>query len=102
MLIFRNIQQDHRNGNWDQNKIILANEIKKRQKVLTTRLSLSKQKGCIGLRKNRPGGNLPVIAKFTSWVFSKEVKTSFIKAEKDGNNHTPIFILHMYSLALTM
>ena len=45
MLIFRNIQQDHRNGNWDQNKIILANEIKKRQKVLTTRLSLSKQKG---------------------------------------------------------
>ena len=32
MLIFRNIQQDHRNENWDQNKIILANEIKKDRK----------------------------------------------------------------------
>ena len=52
-------------------------------------------------KKNRPGRNLPVIAKFTSWNLSEEVKTSFIKAAKDGNSHTLIFVLQMYSSALT-
>ena len=52
-------------------------------------------------KKNRPGRNLPVIAKITTWNFPEEVKTSFIKAEKDVNDCTPIFVSQMYSHALT-
>ena len=52
-------------------------------------------------KENRPGRNLPIIAKFNDWNFSEEVKTSFIKAAKDGNDRTPIFVSQMYSSALT-
>ena len=52
-------------------------------------------------KENRPDRNLPVIAKFNDWNFSEEVKTSFIKAAKDGNDCTPIFVSQMYSPALT-
>ena len=52
-------------------------------------------------KENRPERNLKVIAKFTDWNFSEEVKTSFIKAAKDGNDRTLIFVSQMYSLALT-
>ena len=52
-------------------------------------------------KENKPGRNLSIIAKFTDWNFSEEVKTSFIKAAKDGNDRTPIFVSQMYSPALT-
>lgn len=52
-------------------------------------------------KENRPGRKLPVIAKYTDRNFSKEVKTSFIKAVKDGNDHIPIIVLQIYSPALT-
>ena len=52
-------------------------------------------------KENRPGRNLPIIAKFNNWNFSKEVKTSFIKAAKDRNNRTPIFVSQIYSPSLT-
>ena len=52
-------------------------------------------------KEYRPGRNLSIIGKFTDWNFSEEVKTSFIKAEKDGNHRTPIFVSQMYSPALT-
>ena len=38
----------------------------------------------------------------TDWNFSEEVKTSFIEAARDGNNGILIFVLQMYSPALTM
>ena len=41
-LIFTNIQQDQRRESWDQTKIVLLNEIKKRWKISTTALSLRK------------------------------------------------------------
>ena len=53
-------------------------------------------------KKNRPRRNSPIIAKFIDWNFSEEVQTSFIKAAKDGNDHTSIFILQIYSPALTV
>ena len=53
-------------------------------------------------KENRPRRNSPIIAKFIDWNFSEEVKTSFIKAAKDGNDHTPIFILQIYSPVLTV
>ena len=52
-------------------------------------------------KENRPGRNLLVIAKFTDWNFFEEVKTSFIKAEKGGNDRTPVFVSQMYSPVLT-
>ena len=52
-------------------------------------------------KENRPERNLPIIAKFNNWNFSEEVKTSFIKAAKNGNDCTSIFISQMYSPALT-
>ena len=52
-------------------------------------------------KENRPGRNLPVIAKFTEWNFSEEVKTSFIKVAKDGKDRTSIFVSQIYSPALT-
>ena len=42
-----------------------------------------------------------MIAKFTNWNFSEEVKNSFIKAAKDGNDRTSIFVSQMYLPALT-
>ena len=53
-------------------------------------------------KENKLGRTLPVVAKFTDWNFSKDVKTSFIKAVKDGNDRTPIFVSQIYSSALTM
>ena len=52
--------------------------------------------------ETRPGRNLPVIAKFTDWNFSEEVKISFIKTAKDRNGCFPIFVSHLYSPALSM
>ena len=52
-------------------------------------------------KENSPGRNLTVIAKFTDRNFSEEVKTSFIKAVKDGNDCTTIFVSQMYLPALT-
>ena len=52
-------------------------------------------------KESRPGRNLRIIAKFNDWNFSEEVKTSFIKAAKDGNDCTSIFVSQMYSPALT-
>ena len=99
-LVFRNIQQDHKKDSWDQTKIILANEIKKKMENIDHHI-MKKIERVHRAKKNRPGRNLPVIAKFTSWNFSGEMKTSFIKAAKDENNRTLIFVLQMYSPALT-
>ena len=53
-------------------------------------------------KENKLGRTFPVVAKFTDWNFSKDVKTSFTKAVKDGNDCTPIFVSQIYSSALTM
>ena len=52
-------------------------------------------------KENRPGRYLPITANFNDWNFFEEVKTSFIKAVKDGNDHSSIFVSQMYSPALT-
>ena len=48
--------------------------------------------------ENRPWKNLAVITKLNDWNFSKKVGT---KAEKTGNERTAIFLLKMYSSALS-
>ena len=47
-------------------------------------------------------GTIPsVIAKFSDWTFSEQVKSSFIRAPKDKKDETPIIVSQMYSAALT-
>ena len=100
-LIFRNIQQNQRRESWDQTKIILTNKIKKKKENIDHGVIIKKIERAHRAKENRPGRNLPIIAKFNNWNFSKEVKTSFIKGAKDGNDRTPIFVSQIYSPALT-
>ena len=100
-LIFRNIQQDQRRESWDQTKIILANEIKKAMVNIDHGVIIKKIERSHRAKENRPGKNLPVIAKFIDWNFSDEEKTSSIKSAKDENDRTLIFFSQMYSRALT-
>ena len=50
---------------------------------------------------NNCGTILPVISKFSDWIFSEQVKSSSIKAAKDKKHETPIIVSQMYSAALT-
>ena len=100
-LIFRNIQQDPRSESWDQTKIILAKEIKTKMENIDHSIIIKKTEREHKAKENRSGKNLPITAKFNEWNFSEEVKASFIKAAKDGNDCTPIFVSQMYSPALT-
>ena len=87
-LIFTNIQQDQRREIWDQTKIILANEIKKKMENINHSVIMKKIERAHRAKEYKPERDLPVIAKFTEWNFSKEVKTSFIKAVKVGKDRT--------------
>ena len=100
-LIFGNIQQDQRRESWDQTKITLANEIKKKMENINHDVIIKKTERMHRAKENRPGRYLPITANFNDWNFFEEVKTSFIKAVKDGNDHSPIFVSQMYSPALT-
>ena len=53
---------------------------------------INKIERALRAKENRPGRNLPVIAKFINWNFSEEVKTSFIRAAEDGNDRTLISV----------
>ena len=100
-LIFRNIQQDQSRESWDQTNIILANEIKKQKENIDHDVIIKKIERAHRAKENRPGRNLPIIAKFKNWNFSEEMKNSFIKVAKDRNNRTPIFVSQIYSPSLT-
>ena len=40
-------------------------------------------------KRNKYGTILPVIAKFSDWTISEQVKSSFIKAANDKKDETP-------------
>ena len=44
------------------------------------------------VKGNEYGAILPIIAKFSDWTFSKQVKSSFIKAAKDKKDEIPIIV----------
>ena len=86
-LTFRNIKQDSLRESWDTTKRILANEIHTIIPYRSPKETLSQIE-----RAHRPKENQspvshynkvpPIIAKFTDWTFTEEIKTSFIKAAK--------------------
>ena len=50
---------------------------------------------------NNYGTIPPVIAEFSDWTFSEQVKSSCIRAAKDKMNETPIIVSQIYLAALT-
>ena len=52
-------------------------------------------------KRNSHGTSLSVIEKISHWIFSEQVKFSFIKASKDKKDETPIIISQMCLAALT-
>ena len=50
-------------------------------------------------KDNKSGNNLHIIAKFTDWNFSEEIKSSFVPAAKNGIEQIPIIVSQMYTPA---
>ena len=59
-------------------------KLKKQMENIDYEVIIKKIKRARRFKENRPGRNLPVIAKFTDWDSSERVKSSFIKATEDG------------------
>ena len=100
-LVFRNIRQPQQRESWDQTKQTLANEILNVMPELDKDYIISKIERAHRAKGNNYGTILPVIAKFSDWTFSEQVKSSFIRAAKDKKDETPIIVSQMYSAALT-
>ena len=82
-LIFQNIKQESLRQSWDTTKRILANEI---HRVI---LHIS------------PEEVPPIIAKFTDWTLTEEIKISFIKRAKNSRNNHIVYVSQKYSPAVT-
>ena len=100
-LVFRNIRQQQQRESWDQTKQTLANEILNVMPELDKDYIISKIERAHRAKGNNYGTILPVIAKFSDWTFSEQVKSSFIRAAKDKKDETPIIVSQMYLAALT-
>ena len=98
---FKKIRQPQQRESWDQTKQILANEILNVMPELDKEFIINKIERAHRAKRNNYGTILPVIAKFSDWTFSEQVKSSFIKAAKDKKDETPIIVSQMYSAALT-
>ena len=97
-LVLKNIRQPQQSESWDQTKQILANKIFNVMPEFDKDFITSKTERAHRAKRNNHGTILPVIAKFSDWTFSEQVKSSFIKAAKDKKDETPIIVLQMYLL----
>ena len=97
-LVFKNVRQPQERESWDQTKQILANEILNVMPELDREFITSTIERAHRVKRNNYGTILPVTAKFSDWIFSEQVKSSFIKVSKD---EAPIIVSQMYSAALT-
>ena len=90
-LVFRNRKPKQRE-NWDQTKQTLANETLNVMAQLDKDFIISKIERAHRTKGNNYGTILPVIAKFSDWTFSEQVRSSFIRATKDKKDETPITV----------
>ena len=88
-LVFRNIRQPQQRESWDQTKQTLAKEILNVVPELDKDFIISKIERAHRSKGNNYGTILPVIAKFSDWTFSEQVKCSFIKAAKIKKMKSP-------------
>ena len=105
-LTLRNIKQESLRESWDTTKRILANEIHTIIPHRSPKEILSQIE-----RAHRPKENQspvsqhnkvpPIIAKFTDWKFTEEIKTSFIKAAKSSRNNHIVYVSQIYSPGVT-
>ena len=105
-LTFRNIKQESLRESWDTTKRILANEIHTVIPHRSPKETLSQIE-----RAHRPKENQspvsqhnkvpPIIAKFTDWTFTEEIKASFIKAAKSSRNNHIVSVSQIYSPGVT-
>ena len=100
-LYFRNIRQPQQRESWDQTKQTLASEILNVMPELDRDFIISKIERAHRAKGNNYGSILSVIAKFSDWTFTDQVKSSFIRAAKDKKDQTPIIVSQMYLAALT-
>ena len=101
-LVFRNIRQTQQRESWYQTKQTLANEILNVMPELDKDYIISKIERAHKVKgHNNYGTILQVIAKYSDWTFSEQVKSSFIRAANDKKDETPIIVSQMYSAALT-
>ena len=99
-LVFKNIRQPKQRKSWDQTKQILANEILNVMPELVEDFITSKIERVYRAKGNNYGTIFPIIARFSDWTFSEQVKSSFIKATKDKKDETSIIVPQMHPAAL--
>ena len=100
-LVLESIRQPQQRESWDQPKQMLGNEILNIMPELDKDFITSKIERAHRAKWNNYRTILPAVAKFSDWTFSKQVKSSFIKAAKDKKDETTIIVSRMYSAALT-
>ena len=100
-LVFRNFRQTQQRESWYQTKQTLANEILNVMAELDKDFIIRKSERPHRVKSNNYGTILPVIAKFSDWIFSEKVTSSFIRAAKDKKDETLIIVSQMYSAPLT-
>ena len=105
-LTFRKIKQESLRESWDATKRILANEIHRVISLRTPEEILSKIETAHWPKENQSLFSQynkvpPIIAKFTDWTFTEEMKMSFIKAAKCSRNNHIVHLSQMYSPVVT-
>ena len=100
-LVFRNIRQPQQRESWDQTKQTLANEILNVMPELDKDFIISKIERAHRAKGSNYGTILQVIAKFSYWTYSEQVKCSFIRAAKNKKDETHIIVSQMYLAAVT-
>ena len=101
-LIFKDQPQEQKRETWEQTKVTLAKEIKKKMQNMEHDFIIEKIERAHSVKDNKSGNNLLIIAKFTDRNFSEEIKSSFITAAKNGNGQIPMIVSQMYAPTLTM
>ena len=101
-----NIKQESQREFWDTTKRILANEIHRVIPHRSREGILIKIERVHGPKENQSPVSqhnkiLPIIAKFTIWTFTEEIKTSFIKTAKNSRNNHIAYVSQVYSPAVT-
>ena len=100
-LIFWNINQESLRESWDITKRILANEIhtiiphRSLEEILSKieRAHRSKENQSRVSQHNKVP---PMIAKLTDWIFTEEIKTSFIKVAKNSRKNHIVYVSQIY------
>ena len=97
-LIFRTIVQEQRKEGWAESKSIVAREINKVMPEMQLHQILSKIERAHHSTTESHSKYQSIIVKLSDWGFSEDIKSVFIKSQKNENR---IYVSQMYSPAIT-